>query len=93
MADSCGYEVFVENSFKSNSIFSKYLASGDDWIIEGVYLATISQPNGSIKLALKMDPTQFNNPDTEDCLLVGSNVDMELQRGDVVRAYGGWYGR
>lgn len=67
MVEACGFEVYMENSVRSNHVYRNYLDSGYDWEFEAIYLGR--EPTGIEdfeNIFFKMDPTQFKDPEAYD---------------------------
>lgn len=97
LASNCGYQVFMENSFKANSMYILYPRLGE-WTIEGIFLHEVPNLQKKItRLYVKMNPTQFKNIDTPDVVVYQtdhtSSDYVNREAGDVVRLTGQWEGR
>lgn len=69
LATNCGYQVFMENSFKANTMYTQYPRLGE-WTIEGIFLRETPNLQAKItRMYIKMDPTQFKNSNTEDIVV------------------------
>jgi hypothetical protein len=94
LANNCGYEAFMENSFRANSIYEEYPKLGE-WTVEGIFLK--EEPNLERKITrmyIKMDPSQFRSPVTEDIVVYQTDHTSSDYSGrvvgDVVRFTGQW---
>lgn len=69
LANNCGYEAYLENSFRANSIYAQYPKLGE-WTIEGIFLRETPNIQKKVtRLFVKMDPSQFKNGLTEDIVV------------------------
>lgn len=72
MVTNCGYDVYMENSFKFNYLYELYEDTAN-WSLEGVFIVKEHPSKGYVTLKVKMNPTQFNDPDTEDIHILAKN--------------------
>ena len=99
MVRNCGYEAYLENSYRANFFYNEYIESGNDWSLKPIYIGEEDMIKGIkyIKLKVKMNPTQFADPKTHDFMILIRETAIKsilpLQVGDVLAVEGEWEGR
>jgi hypothetical protein len=97
LANNCGYEAYLDNSFRANTLYAEYPRLGE-WTLSGIFLReTPLVEKHIVKLYIKMNPTQFKNNMTEDIVVYQTSQTLreynKLEEGDVVTFTGQWEGR
>lgn len=83
----------MENSVRANALYNEYQNLGE-WEFEGIFMSK-DKPGrrGDIMMKVKMNPSQFVDPNVEDFRVFMQNPTIELNEGDEIRLYGNWKGR
>lgn len=93
LANNCGYEMFLENSYRANSMYAEYPQLGE-WTITGIFLRENHEGGRLKRLAVKMDPSQFKNPMTEDIVVkITEQTEVkseDMEAGDMIEMKGQW---
>lgn len=85
--------MFLENSYKANTMYAEYPQLGE-WTIVGIFLRENHEGGRMKRLAVKMDPSQFKNPMTEDIVIkITEQTEVKaesMETGDVIEMKGQW---
>ena len=78
----------LENSINANMFYEKY--QNTQWNLDhGIFLSMSNVGTSKqVTMEIKMNPTQFKNPETEDIVVLVQKPNFPLQKGDELSLVG-----